>query len=60
MRLADLFFLDGDLRQSDEMIAKAQQLQSRLPRYEQLLLQVLKARRSRDREAQARARLQNI
>ena len=56
MRLADVFFVDGDLRQSDEMIAKAEQLQSRLPRYEQLFLQVLKAGRSRDREAHVRAR----
>jgi eukaryotic-like serine/threonine-protein kinase len=56
MRLADVFFVDGDLRQSNEMIAKAEQLQSRLPRYEQLLLQVLRASRSRDQEAHVRAR----
>jgi eukaryotic-like serine/threonine-protein kinase len=56
MRLAILFFTNGDLRQSQGMIAKAEQLQSRLPRYEQLLLQALKAARSRDREAQVRAR----
>ncbi len=55
MRLADVFFVDGVLRQSNEMIAKAEQLQSRLPRYEQLLLQALRAGRSRDLEAQMRA-----
>ena len=38
------------------MIAKAEQLQSRLPRYEQLLLQVLRAGRSRDQEEIVRAR----
>ncbi len=56
MRLADVFFVGGDLRQSKEMIAKAEELQSRLPRYEQLLLQVLRAGRSRDQEAHMRAR----
>ena len=56
MRLANVFFFDGDPRQSNEMIAKAEQLQSRLPRYEQLLLQVLRAGRSRDLEAELRAR----
>jgi serine/threonine protein kinase/tetratricopeptide (TPR) repeat protein len=56
MRLADVFFVGGDLRQSKEMIAKAEELQSRLPRYEQLLLQVLRAGRSRDQEAHVRAR----
>ena len=56
MRLADVFFVDGDLRQCNEMIAKVEQLQSRLPRYEQLLLQVLRAARSRDLEAHVRAR----
>ena len=56
MRLADVFFVGGDLRQNKEMIAKAEELQSRLPRYEQLLLQVLRASRSRDQEAHVRAR----
>jgi tetratricopeptide (TPR) repeat protein len=56
MRLAHVFFIDGDLRQMNEMIAKAEQLQSRLPHYEQLLLQVLRANRSRDLEASVRAR----
>ena len=56
MRLADVFFVAGDLRQYSEMIAKAEQLQSRLPRYEQLLLQVLRASRSRDQEERLRAR----
>ena len=56
MRLSNVFLIDGNLRQSNEMIAKAEQLQSRLPRYEQLLLQVLRAGRSRDLEAEVRAR----
>ena len=56
MRLSDVSFVNGDLRQSSEMIAKAEQLQSRLPRYDQLLLQVLRAGRSRDQEAHLQAR----
>jgi serine/threonine protein kinase/cytochrome c-type biogenesis protein CcmH/NrfG len=56
MRLADqYYFLKGDLRRGNEMAVKAEQLQSRLPRYEQLSLQALKARHSRDLEAGAAA-----
>jgi tetratricopeptide (TPR) repeat protein len=56
MGLIDQYSLEGDLRRSNELAAKLDPLQSRLPRYEQLSLQVLKANRSRDLEAQARAR----
>jgi len=51
IRLADLYRLAGDLRRRDQLVAKVDQMQARLPRYEQLSLQVLKARRSRDLEA---------
>jgi serine/threonine protein kinase/tetratricopeptide (TPR) repeat protein len=51
MRVADEYFLQGDQRRSNEIEVKVEQLQSRLPRYEQLSLQVLKASRSRDLEA---------
>jgi eukaryotic-like serine/threonine-protein kinase len=60
MRLAEQYFLQGDLRRSNEVAAKVDQLQSRLPRYEQLTLQILKATRSRDEEAQAAARRQLV
>jgi len=56
MRLAEAFDAEGDLRQNSEMVAKAEQLQSRLPRYDQLFLEVLKAARSRDPEADLNAR----
>jgi len=56
LRLADQYRLQGDLRRSDELGIKVSQLQSRLPRYEQLSLQVLKASRSRDPEAGLAAR----
>jgi len=56
MHLADQYFLGGDLRRGNETAAKVDPLQSRLPRYEQLSLQVLKAGRSRDLEDQVRAR----
>jgi serine/threonine protein kinase len=51
LRLADQYRLEGDLRRGDDLQLKVDQLQSRLPRYEQLTLQVLKARRSQDPEA---------
>jgi eukaryotic-like serine/threonine-protein kinase len=60
MHLADQYFDEGDLRRSDEAAAKVDPLQSRLPRYEQLSMQVLKAARSRDLEALLRARQQLI
>ncbi len=46
---------EGDLRKADEVNRKIDQLQSRLPRREQLLFQVNQARRSRDSEATIRA-----
>ena len=51
LRLSDQYRLQGDLRRSNELAIKVSQNQSRLPRYEQLTLQVLKARRSEDPEA---------
>jgi serine/threonine protein kinase/tetratricopeptide (TPR) repeat protein len=56
MRLAEQYGLEGDVRHSNELALKVYQLQERLPRYEQLSIQVLKAERSRDEEAAARAR----
>ena len=41
----------GDLRKAEEVSRKIEQLQSRLPRREQLLFQVNQARRARDLEA---------
>jgi serine/threonine protein kinase/Flp pilus assembly protein TadD len=58
MRLAIQYSFEGDLRRSDETVVKVEQLQSRLPRYEQLLLQVLKASRSRDLESEVAVRQQ--
>jgi len=60
MRLADQYFLEGDARRGGEVALKVVQFQSRLPRYEQLSLQVLKADRSRDVEAQAAIRQQIV
>jgi serine/threonine protein kinase len=56
LRLADQYRLQGDLRRGNELQLKVDQLQSRLPRYEQLTLQVAKARRSQDPEAELAAR----
>jgi eukaryotic-like serine/threonine-protein kinase len=56
MRLSNEYFQAGDLRRTDEIAAKVEQMQSRLPRYEQLALQVVNALRSRDPEAMAEAR----
>jgi eukaryotic-like serine/threonine-protein kinase len=58
LRLADQYRLQGDLRRGNELQVKVSELQSRLPRYEQLSLQVLKATRSRDPEAELNARQQ--
>jgi eukaryotic-like serine/threonine-protein kinase len=60
MRLADQYFLQGDARRGGEVALKVGQFQSRLPRYEQLSLQVLKASRSRDIEAEVAARQQVV
>jgi eukaryotic-like serine/threonine-protein kinase len=51
VRLAAEYRQSGDLRRSNELAVKVDQMQSRLPRYEQLSLQALKAGRSRDPEA---------
>jgi eukaryotic-like serine/threonine-protein kinase len=56
LRLADQYNLQGDVRRANEVAIKVDQLQSRLPRYEQLSLQVLKAARSRDQESEVAAR----
>ena len=46
----------GDLQKRDALIEKVQQLRSRLPRYEQLMLQVTDAERSGSPEARISAR----
>jgi eukaryotic-like serine/threonine-protein kinase len=56
MRLSDQYFLQGDVRRGDETVVKVEALQARLPRYDQLSLQVLKAARSQDPEAELAAR----
>jgi len=58
LRLSDQYRLAGDLRRGNELAIQVSQNQSRLPRYEQLTLQVLKARRSEDPEAELAARQQ--
>ena len=60
LRLAGQYRLQGDLRRSNELEIQVSQNQSRLPRYEQLALQVLKASRSRDPEAEIAAREQLV
>src|SRR5579872_4310662 len=56
LRLSEQYFLAGDLRRGREVAAKVEQLQSHLPRYEQLSLQAVKASWSQDLEAQTAAR----
>jgi eukaryotic-like serine/threonine-protein kinase len=56
LRLSQQYFLEGDLHRANEVRAKVEQLQSRLPRYEQLALQAVKAARSQDEEALLAAR----
>jgi tetratricopeptide (TPR) repeat protein len=56
LRLSDEYSFEGDARRGTETAVKVEQFQSRLPRYEQLSLQVLKAARSRDPEAELAAR----
>ncbi len=60
LRLADQYRLNGDLRRANELVVKADQLQSRLPRYEQLTLQAVKGGRSRDQEAELAVRRQLV
>ncbi len=56
LRLSDQYYLQGDARRGGEVEVKVEQLQSRLPRYEQLSVQAVKASRSLDREAELVAR----
>jgi serine/threonine protein kinase/TolB-like protein/Flp pilus assembly protein TadD len=56
MHLSSEYSQEGDLQRSNEIAIKVSQMQSRLPRYEQLLLQVLNAGRSRDPVAIAETR----
>jgi serine/threonine protein kinase/TolA-binding protein len=60
LRLADEYRLQGDLRRGNEIQLKVDQLQSRLPRYDQLTLQAVKASRSQDPEADLAARQQLV
>jgi tetratricopeptide (TPR) repeat protein len=60
MRLSDQYFIEGDVLRGSEVATKVGQMQSRLPRYEQLSLQALKAGRSRDPEAELAARQELI
>jgi serine/threonine protein kinase/TolB-like protein len=60
LRLSDQYRLEGDLRRSNELAIKVSENQSRLPRYEQLALQALRARRSEDPEADIAAREQLV
>src|SRR5580693_2317775 len=60
LRLADEYRLQGDLRHGNEIQLKVEQLQSRLPRYDQLTLQAVKASRSQDPEAELAARQQLV
>jgi eukaryotic-like serine/threonine-protein kinase len=55
LRLATAYYLQGDLQRATEVANKADQLQSHLPRYDQLELQEQKAARSGDDEAQVAA-----
>jgi len=55
MQLSFNYFFQGDLRKSEEMDRKVDQLQSRLSRREQLLFQVNKAGRARDLEGMIHA-----
>jgi serine/threonine protein kinase/tetratricopeptide (TPR) repeat protein/TolB-like protein len=54
LRLSFNYRFQGDLRKADEVDRRIEQLQSRLPRHEQLLFQVSQARRSQDFETMIR------
>ncbi|HET9305958.1 MAG TPA: protein kinase [Candidatus Sulfotelmatobacter sp.] len=56
LRLSEAYFFLGDVKRGSEIEQKVEQWQSRLPRFEQLSLQVLKAGRSDDFEAELAAR----
>ncbi len=53
--LSGVYVVMGDRRKSDEMFAKVDQLQSRLPRQDQMRFQVDKALRAEDQPAAIRA-----
>ena len=53
--LSDQYNLRGDKQRGSEVAAKAEQLQSHLPRFDQLVLQASKASRSQDPDAQLAA-----
>ncbi|MFZ3212396.1 MAG: tetratricopeptide repeat protein, partial [Terriglobales bacterium] len=55
LELAFDYSFEGDLRKADETSRKIEQLQSRLPRREQLFFQANQASRSRDLEAMVHA-----
>ncbi len=54
LHLSFNYRFQGDLRKADEVDRRIEQLQSRLPRHEQLLFQVNQGRRARDTEAMIR------
>jgi serine/threonine protein kinase/tetratricopeptide (TPR) repeat protein len=56
LRLSEAYYFLGDIKRGTEIEQKVEQWQSRLPRYEQLSLQVVKASRSDDPEAELAAR----
>jgi eukaryotic-like serine/threonine-protein kinase len=56
LQLQGEYYIIGDQRREAEVAAKVEQLQSHLPRYEQLSLRVLEANRSGDQEASLAAR----
>ncbi len=58
LRLEGEYYIVGDQRRQAEIAAKVEQLQSHLPRFDQLSLQVLQATRSSDPEASLSARRQ--
>ncbi len=55
LRLADIYWLQGDSRRDDELTTKVEQMQARLPRYDQLSLQIKTVGKSRDLESLAQA-----
>jgi eukaryotic-like serine/threonine-protein kinase len=56
LRLSNQYFMLGDLKRASEAADKAEQLQSHLPRYEQLSLQQANASRGGDPDAEMAAR----
>jgi serine/threonine protein kinase/tetratricopeptide (TPR) repeat protein len=60
MRLSDQYYLQGDVRRGNELADRVEALQARLPRYEQLSLQIIKATRSQDPDAELAVRQQMV